>query len=306
MRTRTGKTEDDPIGGDAEEAAPAAPAPAPRSGGVAVLTRLIVVLAVLAVAGGGIWLVTRAATPEASPTTTEIPALQVKAADVRPGSVAPAGGAVAGGAEQQTSPQQARPRETGPATLTQWAAQVAAATGVPARALQAYGNAELAMRADQPSCKISWATLAGIGRIESNHGQYAGAVLGADGRPSKPIIGVPLDGSAGVQAIGDTDGGRYDGDAGVDRAVGPMQFIPSTWRKWASDGNGDGLGDPQQIDDAALAAARYLCAGGRDMASPGGWWAGILSYNNSTEYAQKVFGLADGYAKAAQSVRKQG
>ncbi|WP_410639826.1 lytic transglycosylase domain-containing protein [Amycolatopsis sp. lyj-346] len=303
MRTRTGKTEDDPIGPSAEEAAPAAPAP--RSPGVAVLTRLLVVLAVLAVAGGGIWLVTRAATPAASPTTTEIPALQVQAADVRPGSVAPAGGAVAGGAEQQTSPQQARPRETGPATLSQWAAQVAAATGVPARALQAYGNAELAMRADQPGCKISWATLAGIGRIESNHGQYAGAVLGADGRPSKPIIGVPLDGSAGVKAIGDTDGGRYDGDTGVDRAVGPMQFIPGTWRKWASDGNGDGLGDPQQIDDAALAAARYLCAGGRDMAGPSGWWAGILSYNNSTEYAQKVFGLADGYAKAAQAARKQ-
>ena len=97
-----------------------------------------------------------------------------------------------------------------------------------------------------------------------------------------------------------------DGDASVDRAVGPMQFIPSTWRKWASDGNGDGLGDPQQIDDAALAAARYLCAGGRDMASPSGWWAGILSYNNSTEYAQKVFGLADGYAKGAKSERKQG
>jgi len=305
VRRSTGKTEDDPI--DAvDEAAPAAPAPASRSQGVAVLTRLIVVLAVLAVAGGGIWLVTRASTPEASPLTTEIPALQVKAADVRPGSVAPAGGAVAGGAEQQTTPQQARSRTTGPETLTQWASQVAAASGVPARALSAYGNAELAMRADQPKCKISWATLAGIGRIESNHGQYAGAVLGADGRPSKPIIGVPLDGSAGVQAIGDTDGGRYDGDAGVDRAVGPMQFIPSTWRKWASDGNGDGLGDPQQIDDAALAAARYLCAGGRDMASPSGWWAGILSYNNSTEYAQKVFGLADGYAKAAQSVRKQG
>ncbi|MEV6876896.1 lytic murein transglycosylase [Amycolatopsis sp. NPDC051128] len=305
MRKRTGKTEDDRI--DAvDQAAPAVPAPASRSAGVAVLTRLIVVLAVLAVAGGGIWLVTRASTPEASPLTTEIPALQVKAADVRPGSVAPAGGAVVGGADQQTTPQQAHPRSTGPATLSQWASQVAAVTTVPARALAAYGNAELAMRADQPKCRISWATLAGIGRIESNHGQYAGAVLGADGRPSKPIVGVPLDGSAGVQAIGDTDGGRYDGDAGVDRAVGPMQFIPGTWRKWASDGNGDGLGDPQQIDDAALAAARYLCAGGRDMASPSGWWAGILSYNNSTEYAQKVFGLADGYAKAAQSVRKQG
>jgi membrane-bound lytic murein transglycosylase B len=305
VRKRTGKTEDDRI--DAvDQAAPAVPAPASRSAGIAVLTRLIVVVAVLAVAGGGVWLVTRASAPEASPLTTEIPALQVKPADVRPGSVAPAGGAVVGGAEQQTTPQQAHSRSTGPATLSQWASQVAAVTSVPARALAAYGNAELAMRADQPKCKISWATLAGIGRIESNHGQYAGAQLGADGRPSKPIVGVPLDGSAGVQAIGDTDGGRYDGDAGVDRAVGPMQFIPGTWRKWASDGNGDGLGDPQQIDDAALAAARYLCAGGRDMASPSGWWAGILSYNNSTEYAQKVFGLADGYAKAAQSVRNQG
>jgi len=91
VRTRTGKNEDAPVDASVEEAAPAAPAPAPRSQSVAVLTRLIVVLAVLAVAGGGIWLVTRASTPEASPLTTEIPALQVKAADVRPGSVAPAG-----------------------------------------------------------------------------------------------------------------------------------------------------------------------------------------------------------------------
>ena len=85
-----------------------------------------------------------------------------------------------------------------------------------------------------------------------------------------------------------------------------MQFIPSMWSRWASDGNGDGVGDPQQIDDAALAAGRYLCANGRDMASAAGWWTGILSYNNSTEYAQKVFGLADGYAKAAQTVKVRG
>ncbi|MDI5980992.1 lytic transglycosylase domain-containing protein, partial [Amycolatopsis magusensis] len=141
-----------------------------------------------------------------------------------------------------------------------------------------------------------------IGRIESNHGQYGGAALGADGLPSKPIIGVPLDGSPGVKAIGDTDGGRFDGDSTHDRAVGPMQFIPSTWAKYNSDGNGDGVGDPQQIDDAALAAARYLCAGSRDMSAAQGWWAGIMSYNNSIEYAQKVFGLADGFAKSARTL----
>jgi membrane-bound lytic murein transglycosylase B len=277
--------------------------PAPSRVG-AVLVRLVVVVAVLAVAGGGVWLVTSATAPVASPTTTEIPALQVVAVPVAVGSAAPDNAVVAGGGAEQAAPQ---PQNRSTADLLgNWAGKIARVTGVPARALVAYGNAELAVRASQPGCKVSWATLAGIGRIESNHGQYGGATLGGDGRPSKPIIGVPLDGSPGVKAIGDTDGGRFDGDPTTDRAVGPMQFIPGTWNKWASDGNGDGLGDPQQIDDAALAAGRYLCAGGRDMAAAGGWWAGILSYNNSTEYAQKVFGLADGYAKAAQAVKVTG
>jgi len=276
---------------------PATPAPPRRGVGAAVLGRLVIVLAVLGLAGGGIWLVTKASAPVASPTTMEIPALQVKAADVKPGSVAPVNATVAGGATQQTAPQQAQPKP-GKDSLTAWTERAAQTTGIPARALLAYGNAELAMRRMQPQCKISWATLAGIGRIESNHGQYGGAVLGQDGRPSKPIIGVPLDGSPGVKAIGDTDRGQFDGDAAVDRAVGPMQFIPSTWRRYAADGNRDGVGDPQQIDDATLAAARYLCVNNRDMSAASGWWQGILSYNNSTEYAQKVFGLADDYAKA--------
>jgi membrane-bound lytic murein transglycosylase B len=285
---------------DEQLADPAPPTPSRRGVGAAVLGRLVIVLVVLAIAGGGIWLVTKASAPVASPTTMEIPALQVKAADVKPGSVAPVNATLAGGATQQTSPQQAQPKP-GKDPLAAWADRAAQAAGIPARAVLAYGNAELAMRAMQPSCKISWATLAGIGRIESNHGQYGGAVLGQDGHPSKPIIGVPLDGSPGVKAIGDTDGGRFDGDPSVDRAVGPMQFIPSTWSRYAADGNRDGLGDPQQIDDATLAAARYLCVNNRDMSSASGWWSGILSYNNSTEYAQKVFGLADGYAKAVQS-----
>ncbi len=44
-----------------------------------------------------------------------------------------------------------------------------------------------------------------------------------------------------------------------DRAVGPMQFLPGTWGRWGSDGDRDGVSDPQDVDDAALAAARYLC-----------------------------------------------
>jgi hypothetical protein len=161
----------------------------------------------VALAGGGIWLVMRATAPVARPTTTEIPALQVPAAQVAVGSVAPVNTVVAGGGHQQAAPEQAQGRSTHD-FLGDWAGRVASMVGIPARALVAYGNADLAMRASQAGCKLSWASLAGIGRrIESNHGQYGAATLGADGRPSKPIIGVPLDGSPGVKAIGDTDRG---------------------------------------------------------------------------------------------------
>jgi membrane-bound lytic murein transglycosylase B len=247
------------------------------------LVRAGLVVLVLAVAGGGIWLLRTATAPTPGPVA---PAASVPIAHVTPGVEAPA----------QPRPQAGAAGED---PLRTWAARTAGPTDVPARALMAYGNAELALRASAPTCHLTWATLAGIGRIESNHGRFGGADLRDDGRPSKPIIGVPLDGSEGVKAIGDTDGGRFDGDAQVDRAVGPMQFIPSTWRKWSSDANLDGVGDPQQIDDAALAAGRYLCAGGRDLSVPADWWAAVFSYNNSVPYGQKVFGLADGYARAA-------
>jgi membrane-bound lytic murein transglycosylase B len=247
-----------------------------------VLLRAGLVLLVIAVAGGGVWLLKAATEPEQSP--IEVPAASVPVANVQPGAVAPP---------------QPQAGAVGEDPLKSWASRVSGAIDVPARALMAYGNAELVLRSEQPGCRLSWATLAGIGRIESNHGRYGGARLNDDGRPSKPIIGVPLDGSAGVKAISDTDGGRYDGDAQHDRAVGPMQFIPSTWKRWTADANLDGVGDPQQIDDAALAAGRYLCAGGRDLATPKDWWAAVFSYNNSVPYGQKVFGLADSYAKAA-------
>lgn len=302
---RTGEPEGDgPHRGGAATAARAGLSAVRGLGPAAV--RLAVVVLVVAVGAGGVWLVARAATPEASPTTTDVPAMDVRPASVTPGSAAPAkeaaapdeGASTGGGAQQP-------PSEDGePDSLDAWAERTAAATSVPARALRAYGHAELAMREHSPGCRVSWATLAGIGRVESDHGRYGGATLGEDGRPSIPIIGVPLNGAPGVRTITDTDGGRLDGDPHHDRAVGPMQFIPSTWTRYASDGNGDGNADPQQIDDAALTAARYLCAGGRDMSSAEGWWAGIMSYNNSVEYGQKVFGLADTYA--AQAAGTQG
>jgi membrane-bound lytic murein transglycosylase B len=184
--------------------------------------------------------------------------------------------------------------------LVTWAGAVSERSGVPARAVQAYGAAELAQRAATPDCRLSWVTLAGIGRVESDHARFGGAALDADGVARPSIVGIPLDGSAGVREVRDSDVGRLDGDLTYDRAVGPMQFLPTTWARYGADGNGDGVNDPQQIDDAARAAARYLCDGGRDTASGQGWWDGVLTYNRSVEYAQLVWAAADRYTTAAQ------
>lgn len=260
-----------------------------RRRGLKLAGRLVLVVTILGMAGVSVWLLASTTLRASSTAAPEIPALAVTAAPVEPGSVIPASPA---GPQPQAG-------AAGTDPLRAWADRIAGPTRIPARALVAYGNAELVVRSMTPGCHVSWTTLAGIGRVESNHGQFNGATLGEDGRPSRPIVGVPLDGTSGTRAIADTDGGALDGDPGVDRAVGPMQFIPSTWRKWATDANLDGRADPHQIDDAALAAARYLCAGGRNLATASGWWAAVFSYNNSVPYGQKVFGLADTYARIA-------
>jgi membrane-bound lytic murein transglycosylase B len=258
-------------------------------------------VAVVVVVGAvGVWLLTRAAAPKPGLTTADIPALQVTPAQVRPGSAVPvrltaADPAVADPAVAPRQPSGANQ----PASLTDWANRVTGVAGIPVPALWAYGNAELAMRATSPGCQLTWATLAGIGRVESNHGQFGGAHLLPGGEESAPVIGVPLDGTGGVRNIPDTDRGRWDGDPVYDHAVGPMQFLPSTWRTYGADALGNGQPDPENINDAALAAAGYLCVGGRDMGTASGWWSGIMSYNDSADYGQKVFGLADSYAREA-------
>lgn len=178
-----------------------------------------------------------------------------------------------------------------------WATRTAALTGIPVRALLAYAGAEIRMRADQPACGLSWNTLAAIGQVESEHGTLSGGLIQTDGRAHPPVIGIALDGQ-GVEAIADTDRGVLDGDTVWDRAVGPMQFLPSTWADFGVDGDGDGTADVQSIDDAALTAGRYLCADGRDLTSDGDWIAAVHSYNGTVDYNNRVAGVAEVYADA--------
>jgi hypothetical protein len=134
-----------------------------------------------------------------------------------------------------------------------------AGLGIPVAALDAYLRAERVLAVLQPTCGIEWWLLAGIADGESGHGTHAGARADVRGDVFPPILGIPLDGTHDTQAIADSDAGLLDTDPLWDRAVGAMQFTPGTWRRWASDGNGDGRSDPQNLYDAALGAARKLC-----------------------------------------------
>ena len=176
-----------------------------------------------------------------------------------------------------------------------WLRDVAERTEIPPRALASYAGASLRLARTEPQCGIGWNTLAGIGAVESVHGSYLGASANDDGMVSPPIIGIPLDGSKGVMAILDTDDGELDGDGEWDRAVGPMQFIPTTWAEHAQDGNLDGRADPHQLDDAVLTAALYLCRSGGDVTTDDGWTAALAAYNRSVPYAHQVADLAQSY-----------
>jgi membrane-bound lytic murein transglycosylase B len=269
--------------------------PRPRRRVGELIGRVALVLLLLVFAAAAAWAFGAMNRP---PDTRVAPPFQIPLQRVDPGSVVPGGQGQVPVTGQPDAP--AGQSTSGADSLDAWARRVAEKTDIPQRAVRAYAMADLAMRSQSPSCRISWATLAGIGRVESHHGTIGGARLGDDGRPSKPIIGVALDGGPGVQAIKDTDGGTLDGDPTWDRAVGPMQFIPSTWVRYAMRANGDGNPpDPQNIDDSALTAARYLCSGEGDLATGEGWWAALMTYNNSVEYGRNVFSGADAYARAS-------
>ncbi|MFP5334961.1 MAG: hypothetical protein ACLGIV_06565 [Actinomycetes bacterium] len=177
-----------------------------------------------------------------------------------------------------------------------------AASGIPDRALAAYRYAERLLDAADPACRLDWSLVAAIGKVESDHGRFGGNALDAAGVARPGIYGIPLDGRPGVAAIPDSDGGRWDRDTRWDRAVGPMQFIPGTWRSVGSDAEPDGVRDPQDVDDAAAAAGVYLCSGPGDLSTAADRYAAVHRYNRSDEYVRTVLAIADAYARGTARV----
>ena len=168
------------------------------------------------------------------------------------------------------------------------------AVGVDPVVLAAYTSAATGAGELVDGCQLRWQVLAGIGKVESNNA--GGRAVAANGDVSPPIIGIPLNGSAGTMAISDSDGGSWDGDTTWDRAVGPMQFIPSSWRAYGADGNGDGVESPHNIFDAALGAAAHLCGTNpADFADRAQLASALRRYNNSQAYVDEVLTWIDFY-----------
>jgi membrane-bound lytic murein transglycosylase B len=217
-----------------------------------------------------------AADPHSLPDGTQVPAQAVKA----PASLtAPRtfGPGVAGHAHQVVS--------------------TASASGIPAVALAAYQRAATVINAADRSCRMPWQLVAAIGRVESDHGRANGNVLTDHGVARPGIYGPALDGTHGTTLIKDTDAGQYDRDTTFDRAVGPMQFIPSTWAIVGVDADNDGQRNPQDIYDAALGSAVYLCSGPDDLSTGAGQRAAVFRYNHSQKYVDLVLAIEKAYAR---------
>ena len=168
---------------------------------------------------------------------------------------------------------------------------------IPAVALDAYRAASHDAPSVRKGCSVDWAILAGLAKVESDHGRINGPrTIAANGTVSPPIIGPPLDGSAGTEAIHDTDRGKLDGDSRWDHAIGPFQFIPTTWAEIGRDGNHDGRKDPNNLYDASLTAVVHLCT-----REPGDYAdrlqlrRALIAYNRSSRYADQVLAWVDTY-----------
>lgn len=168
---------------------------------------------------------------------------------------------------------------------------------IPPVAYEAYLAASAAAPTVAATCAVDWTVLAGIAQVESHHGRIdPDHNLAANGDVLPPIRGAALDGTRGTEPMPDSDGGALDGDAEWDRAMGPLQFIPTTWSELGRDGNGDGVADPDNLYDAGLTAVAHLCVRTPgDYADRAQLRAALVGYNASGRYAEDVLGWVERY-----------
>ena len=162
------------------------------------------------------------------------------------------------------------------------AASAVAIAEIPAELLNVYRQAAAACPG------LPWQIVAGVGYIESRHA--GGRANPATGDVKPPIVGVALDGRDGRALI--RDPGEPDGYA---RAHGPMQFLRTTFARWATLAPGRPAGtapSPDNAWDAIHTAARKLCA---DAGPDADLADALFAYNRSQAYVEAVFARAAAY-----------
>jgi cell wall-associated NlpC family hydrolase len=146
-----------------------------------------------------------------------------------------------------------------------------------------------------PSCTgLPWQIVAAIGEIESRHGE--GRIDPTTGDTNPHIIGIALDGTHSAAVRVPPGGSPWHDDPIWDHAVGPMQFITSTWARWGIDANHDGVASPHNAYDAIATAGRYLCDGRPTLDSIN---QALLRYDSDPQYAARAIDIAIRYGMGA-------
>lgn len=190
-----------------------------------------------------------------------------------------------------------------PAVVMRSRSTTRARTGIiPWSALQAYQRSTGILAEVRPECGLPWTLLAAVGQVESDHGQVGGRELD-DGATVQPaMVGPALDGRKGRAKVADTDKGSQDGDRVWDRELGPMRLVPSVWELAGVDGDGDGRRDVQDLDDAALATAVFLCASGEGLHKAPAAAAALLTYRGDKAYVDQVLAVEARYRQGKFAV----
>ncbi|OZM73945.1 hydrolase Nlp/P60 [Amycolatopsis antarctica] len=255
-----------------DEAAP----PAPPGG----RRRRLLVIGVAAAVVVGIFVVALRVAPQSEPATTAAgpsPAAQESAAPPAAPSSAPP-------ADTQT-PAAQQPPDEGP-QFESWVGEVAGWLDIPQRAMHGYALATVTIGQEKPGCELSWVTLAALGKVTSDHGRVGGSAIGDDGTMIQPLDTVALEDFSGASIS-------------VPGAAGPMQLSPAMWETFAANAEG---AEPrkQNIDDAALTAARALCDEDRDLAEGGDWLDGVTTFQKAPLFQHRVLATANVYGTVGQ------
>lgn len=166
---------------------------------------------------------------------------------------------------------------------------------IPLSALAAYQRTEVVMADAMPTCRLDWTVLAAVGQVLTDHGRQGGdTAIDDEGRVDPAIVGAAIRDTRG-RRLADTDAGSLDGNRRHDQAVGPMLLAPAAWRDIGVDGDADGARDPQDIDDAALAAAVLLCVEGDNLRRPRQLARALKRMNDAEEFVTAVPEVAAAY-----------